>query len=286
MVRYLGGAADLVRAAHPEVVVGEGRVQAWVIGSGGGADAEQALSDALADGVPVVVDADGLTHVTARSACPRCSPRTPASSPGCSASSASEVEAEQLRFAREAAQRFDAVVLLKGRHTLVATPDGRGARDDGRAAVAGHRRRRRRARRAVRVAASPPGWTRSTPARSAPGCTAPRRSSPATAARSRRPDVARALPGPAAARCSRPGAVMTLPGIEPRAELVVDLDAIAANVANAQASVAGGAAMMTVVKADGYGHGIVEAARAARAGGADWLGVAVARGGARAARGR
>ena len=33
--------------------------------------------------------------------------------------------------------------------------------------------------------------------------------------------------------------------------------------------------MMTVVKADGYGHGMVEVARAAREGGADWLGVAV-----------
>ena len=32
--------------------------------------------------------------------------------------------------------------------------------------------------------------------------------------------------------------------------------------------------MMTVVKADGYGHGMLPAARAARAGGADWLGVA------------
>ena len=29
--------ADLVQAAHPEVVVGAGRVQAWVVGSGGGA---------------------------------------------------------------------------------------------------------------------------------------------------------------------------------------------------------------------------------------------------------
>jgi len=36
-----------------------------------------------------------------------------------------EVEAEQLRFVREAAQRFEAVVLLKGRHTLVAEPEGR-----------------------------------------------------------------------------------------------------------------------------------------------------------------
>ncbi len=31
---------------------------------------------------------------------------------------------------------------------------------------------------------------------------------------------------------------------------------------------------MTVVKADGYGHGIVEAGRAAREAGSEWLGVA------------
>lgn len=37
---------------------------------------------------------------------------------------------------------------------------------------------------------------------------------------------------------------------------------------------AGGAGLMAVVKADGYGHGLVESARAARAGGASWLGVA------------
>jgi len=59
-----------------------------------------------------------------------------------------------------------------------------------------------------------------------------------------------------------------------RAEVVVDLAAIRRNVATLKAAVEG-AQMMTVVKADGYGHGIVEAARAARAGGADWLGVAV-----------
>ena len=59
-----------------------------------------------------------------------------------------------------------------------------------------------------------------------------------------------------------------------RAEIVVDLDAITHNVATLKQRV-GDAAMMTVVKADGYGHGLVESARAARAGGADWLGVAV-----------
>src|SRR5689334_1155664 len=33
MVRYLGSAGDAVRARHPEIVVSEGRVQAWVVGS-------------------------------------------------------------------------------------------------------------------------------------------------------------------------------------------------------------------------------------------------------------
>lgn len=54
---------------------------------------------------------------------------------------------------------------------------------------------------------------------------------------------------------------------------VVDLDAIAANVAAIDAR-AGSANVLAVVKADGYGHGIVPAARAALAGGAAWLGVA------------
>src|SRR3954454_11373652 len=38
---------------------------------------------------------------------------------------------------------------------------------------------------------------------------------------------------------------------------------------------AGGADVMAMVKADGYGHGAVPAARAALAGGATWLGVAI-----------
>ena len=87
MVRYLGSAADAVRARHPEIVVSDGRVQAWVVGSGGDADAEQALADALADGVPVVVDADALVHVIAAARRASYSPRTPASWPGCSTSS-------------------------------------------------------------------------------------------------------------------------------------------------------------------------------------------------------
>jgi alanine racemase len=59
----------------------------------------------------------------------------------------------------------------------------------------------------------------------------------------------------------------------PRAEVVVDLDAIAANTAVLRERV--GRPLMAVVKADGYGHGLVPSARAVLAGGADSLGVAV-----------
>ncbi|HEU4848833.1 MAG TPA: alanine racemase [Terrimesophilobacter sp.] len=55
-------------------------------------------------------------------------------------------------------------------------------------------------------------------------------------------------------------------------EAVIDLDAITHNVATIRATV-GTPHLMTVVKADGYGHGAVPVARAALAGGADWLGV-------------
>jgi len=52
----------------------------------------------------------------------------------------------------------------------------------------------------------------------------------------------------------------------------VDLDAIRGNVATLKQGV-GDAAVMAVVKADGYGHGMAESARAALSGGATWLGV-------------
>lgn len=55
----------------------------------------------------------------------------------------------------------------------------------------------------------------------------------------------------------------------------VDLAAIRGNVETLKQR-AGDAAVMAVVKADGYGHGIVESARAALDGGATWLGVAMA----------
>ncbi len=61
-----------------------------------------------------------------------------------------------------------------------------------------------------------------------------------------------------------------------RAEIVVDTGAIRRNVRRLRALVSTDhpVQMIAVVKADGYGHGMVEAARAAREGGAEWLAVA------------
>jgi alanine racemase len=56
-------------------------------------------------------------------------------------------------------------------------------------------------------------------------------------------------------------------------EALVDLGAITANVA-ALCELVRGSQVLAAVKADGYGHGMVPAARAALAGGAGWLGVA------------
>src|SRR4051812_41525450 len=73
--------------------------------------------------------------------------------------------------------------------------------------------------------------------------------------------------------CSDDGLVVPVSRLRSmwQAEVRVDLDAIRENVATLRASTT--AEVMAVVKGDGYGHGMVPAARAALAGGASWLGV-------------
>lgn len=67
---------------------------------------------------------------------------------------------------------------------------------------------------------------------------------------------------------------MTEPG--GRAVAVVDVGAVERNCARLTGEVEGAVSLCAVVKADGYGHGAVECARAALAGGATWLAVAAA----------
>lgn len=130
MVRYDGPdrAADLVLQRRPEAVVGRGRVQAWVLGSGQDAGDRDAaartrLDAAHGDGVPTVIDSGALDLATA------------ASGPAVLTPHAGElarlldiarpdIEGDPTGSARRAAERFDAVVLLKGHTTVVASPDG------------------------------------------------------------------------------------------------------------------------------------------------------------------
>ena len=66
----------------------------------------------------------------------------------------------------------------------------------------------------------------------------------------------------------------TVPGLDPAtASAEIDLAAFRANVATLAEHV-GPAALMVVVKADAYGHGMAACAREARVAGASWLGVA------------
>ncbi len=161
MVRYVGSAGAAVLARFPEVTVGPGRVQAWVVGSGGGADAGRALAAAMSEPTPIVVDADALRHLSdppdGQPSGPGLSESQPAG-PGPSESQPSgpglsdghrlasgrrlvltphagelarlldvprdEVEADPLASVRRAARETTATVLLKGRRTLVATPEG------------------------------------------------------------------------------------------------------------------------------------------------------------------
>jgi hydroxyethylthiazole kinase-like uncharacterized protein yjeF len=127
MVRYVGpdAVAAAVREAHPEVV-GDGRVQAWTIGSGLGEELDVARVRELLDAdEPVVLDADGLKalddsgdHVDVLA--------TPHAGELASLLGVDRatVEAERLKHARLAAERFDVTILLKGATTVIAHPDG------------------------------------------------------------------------------------------------------------------------------------------------------------------
>lgn len=128
MLRYIGPGevATAVRAVHPEIVAGEGRVQAWAIGSGLGDELDvDKVRELLNSEVPVLLDADGLKalddsgdHVGVL-ATPHAGELARLLGVERSA-----VEAERLKHARMAAVRYDVTFLLKGATTIIASPDG------------------------------------------------------------------------------------------------------------------------------------------------------------------
>ncbi|MDM7989978.1 NAD(P)H-hydrate dehydratase [Arthrobacter sp. zg-Y877] len=138
MVRYLGpeSVARLINLAHPEAVCGTGsvpqtHVQAWLAGPGAGNDADQRrrAEDAMASGLPAAIDADAIGAVR-----PGLHPGvvlTPHAGElsallGSLGEDAErvQIEADPLRYARLAAARTGATVLLKGWATVAAAPTG------------------------------------------------------------------------------------------------------------------------------------------------------------------
>ena len=137
MVRYAGHADVTARVLdhYPEVVtsgdISAAHVQAWLVGPGlgEGVEATDAVRTVLGTDVPVVLDADALSVVADQPALLR---RT---APVVMTPHAGElsrltgqerraIEADRLHAACEAAERFGAVVLLKGSTTVLASPDG------------------------------------------------------------------------------------------------------------------------------------------------------------------
>ena len=130
MIRYLGAGRPtrLVLQRRPEAVSVNGRVQAWVLGSGQDPakldDATREILDsALAQKVPIVLDGGALSR------------RADAAGPVLLTPHARELSrliewelpeilANPESAARSAAAEFDATVLLKGHTTHVASPDG------------------------------------------------------------------------------------------------------------------------------------------------------------------
>lgn len=123
MVRYLGSAVDAVRSAHPQVVVGDGRVQALVVGSGSGEEAAEAWAIARDAAVPAVVDADALAFVESGQRSSLILTPHAGELSGMLGIDRGAIEQAPLRSVREAADRFGCVVVLKGRRTLIAGGD-------------------------------------------------------------------------------------------------------------------------------------------------------------------
>ena len=128
MVRFLGSdrPAELIRRQLPNVVFSSGRVQAHLLGSGWGeqADGRAEIAAAVDSGLPTVVDADGLTFLPTR--CPDGWLLTPHAGELARllGQERSWVTEDPVRAVRAGAAKTGATVLLKGASQLVATPDG------------------------------------------------------------------------------------------------------------------------------------------------------------------
>lgn len=137
MVRYLGDERPtaLVLARRPETVSADGRVQAWLIGSGTDASERSAadtaaLRELLAGSMPVVVDAGALDLVPGAVAPVVVTPHDRELARLREAAGLPEISltgpgADREGAAVDTAAALGVTVLLKGSRTVVATPAGR-----------------------------------------------------------------------------------------------------------------------------------------------------------------
>jgi hydroxyethylthiazole kinase-like uncharacterized protein yjeF len=130
MVRYLGPerCCEFVLQRRPEAVTVDGRVQAWLVGSGmdrasrGIADAER-LAHAFSRSQPTVVDAGALDLLDAATSPVVITPHAGELARVLEVDRSS-VLADPGEWAVRAAERLGVAVLLKGAATHIADPDG------------------------------------------------------------------------------------------------------------------------------------------------------------------
>jgi NAD(P)H-hydrate repair Nnr-like enzyme with NAD(P)H-hydrate dehydratase domain len=129
MVRYLGPdrPSALVLQRRPEAVTADGRVQAWLIGSGvekitGSESAGQAKT-AIAQRVPIVLDGGGL-ELCGKATGPVVVTPHFRELAGLTGGDAEEIARDPGAAAARAADSLGVTVLLKGHTTFVASPEG------------------------------------------------------------------------------------------------------------------------------------------------------------------
>ncbi len=130
MVRYLGAerAGDFVLRRRPETVTAPGRVQAWLMGSGMDAATRdpviaKRLHDALAEGLPAVIDAGALDLLRGAAGPVLITPHFGELARVVGATK-EEVAADPASWVVRAAETLGVTVLLKGHVSYVASPDG------------------------------------------------------------------------------------------------------------------------------------------------------------------
>lgn len=122
MVRYLGGAASEVLARRPEAVAVNGRVDAWLLGSGMAAP-DESVARALAGGKPTVLDA-GALDLAGDSRGPTVVTPHAGELARMLGIDRADVDADRAGSVFCAVDRLGVTVMLKGHETLIADPAG------------------------------------------------------------------------------------------------------------------------------------------------------------------